>query len=65
MYRRSMQLGRDTSDLWVFPHAPLRLRSGQARTLPPASFYRPNLLGIPSQPPGIVALVFSPPQAQQ
>ena len=27
--------------------------------------YLPNLFGIPSQPPGIVALVFSPPQAQQ
>lgn len=27
--------------------------------------YLPNLLGIPSQPPGIVALVFSPPQVQQ
>ncbi|MBD2529624.1 DUF433 domain-containing protein [Nostoc flagelliforme FACHB-838] len=28
-------------------------------------YYRPNLLGIPSQPPGIVPLVFSPPQVQQ
>lgn len=27
--------------------------------------YRPNLLGIPSQPPGIVERVFDPPQAQQ
>lgn len=27
--------------------------------------YRPNLLGIPSQPPGMVARVFDPPQAQQ
>ncbi len=27
--------------------------------------YLPNLLGIPSQPPGIVPLVFSPPQVQQ
>ena len=28
-------------------------------------FYLPNLLGIPSQPPGIVCLVFSPHQVQQ
>jgi hypothetical protein len=27
--------------------------------------YRPNLLGIPSQPPGIVVRVFSPPQAHK
>jgi len=27
--------------------------------------YRPNLLGIPSQPPGIVERVFDPPHAQQ
>ena len=27
--------------------------------------YRPNWLGMPSHPPGIVPRVFSPPQAQQ